>query len=39
MWGEPVVAEPIMTFQQPEAHRVFSLGKLSLDYRTLAVAH
>ena len=38
MWDEPVVAEAGMTLQQPEVHRVFSRGKLSLDHRTLAVA-
>ena len=26
MWGEPVAAEASMTFQQPEACRVFSWG-------------
>ena len=38
MWGEPTAAEVVVTFQQPEAHHVFSLGKLSLDHRTLALA-
>ena len=38
MWGEPAVAEASVTLQQPEEHCVFSLEKLSLDHRTLAVA-
>ena len=38
MQGKPAAAEASMTLQQPEVHHVFSLGKLSLDHRTLAVA-
>ena len=26
VWGEPAVAEPCMTLQQPEVHLVFSRG-------------
>ena len=37
MQGKPAAAETSMTLQQPEAHRVFSLEKLSLDHGTLAV--
>ena len=38
MQAEPAAAETSVTLQQPEARRVFSRGKLSLDHRTLAVA-
>ena len=38
MQGEPAAEQAGVLLQQPEAHRVFSLGNLSLDHGTLAVA-
>ena len=35
--GEPSAVETSVTLQQPEMHRVFSQGKLSLDHGALEV--